>query len=441
MLSNRMLPDWSSGVKKRTGGILLCAGTLLTVFVGIGGTWAVTAPLAGASVASGHIVAAGQNLHIQHLEGGIVKTIEVREGDRVLDGQLLFKLDETAAKALRDRLGSQELSIQARILRLTAERDNLTELLLPSDLRERAETQGLSEILAEQINEFRMSSQGHQQELQLLRRTISTLSEQRTGTEAQRAAVETQLEVVQGELAIKQGLLQQGLANRSDYTALLRTQAELMGQLGQARSNILSVVSQMAEADEKIARLQTQRRETAVSELSELRSQFPDIHEQLLAAEAVLARSTIASPANGRIISIKKNTIGSVIQPAETILEILPEDEKLIVEAKIALQDIDQVKIGQSADLRLSALDNRTTPLVSGTVIYVSADKLVDPATQISYYVARLEMQEPFPEGVSREMLYPGMPVEAYVRTGSRTFLQYILRPLTSGFEKAFRES
>lgn len=440
MLSDSMVGDWARDVETGSGRMMLAGIAMVGVFIAGFGVWASTAPIAGATVASGHVVAAGQNQKIQHLEGGIVDEILVREGESVRKGQPLFRLDRTAALALSDRLTGQDLSLAARTARLVAERDALSSLVFPPDLIAQAQRTGLDDILGEQANEFATKRQGHEQELLLLQRSISTLSEQLAGTQAQRAAVETQLAVVEQEIGVKRELLAQGLTNRSEYSNLLRTQADLIGQLGQARAGILAANSQIAEANEKTARLRIQRVETALSELNELRSQIPDVKEQLAAANAVLRRVEIRSPTNGTIVSIKQNTIGSVVQPGEVMLELLPKDDRLMVEARVLPQDIDLIAVGQEADLRFSALNSRTTPLVKGTLRYVSADRLIEPANQMPYYLARLEITQDLPAEIDATNIFPGMPVDTYIRTGDRTFFEYLVKPLTEGLEKAFRE-
>lgn len=440
MLASNVVKDWGTGIETGSTRLVLLGASMLGVFaVGLG-VWAVSAPIAGATVASGHVAAAGQNQLVQHLEGGIVRDILVREGERVAKDQVLFRLDPTASEALVRRLSSQSVGLASRLSRLVAERDGLETFSFPIELAKRAEASGLGDLLDEQRNEFLTKRQGHEQELVLLQRSISTLNEQLTGIEAQRVAVEGQLAVVDEEIAVKRQLVAQGLTNRSEYSNLLRTQADLIGQLGQARAGILAANSQVSEAQERIVRLRIQRVETALSELNEVRSQIPDVEEQLSAARAVLSRIEVVTPTAGTIVSLKRNTIGGVVQPGETLIELLPGDDRLMVEVRILPQDIDQIAIGQEADLRLSALNSRTTPLVKGTVRYVSADRLIEPASQMPFYLARLEIADELPEGLDRAQIFPGMPVDAYVRTGDRTFLEYLIKPVTEGLERAFRE-
>ena len=369
-----------------------------------------------------------------------MRTIMVREGQRVTAGQPLFQLDMTAAEAQRNRLRSQLVGLRARMVRLQAERDERGELFFPASLQEAAAAQGSALLLDEQAREFAARLQRHHQEQSIMEERTRALRDQIDGVTAQNAAVEQQLDVVRDELARKQRLLDKGLTNRSEYTALLRSEADLVGQVGQTVSTILSSRAQISEAKQQLARLGSQRVETAVSELNDIRAKVSDSEEQLRAADDVLKRTTVLSPSDGIVLEMNVNATGSVVRPGDTMLELLPTGDDLLVEARVSPSDVDVISLGQPARLRFSSLNRRSVPTIDGTVTYLSADRLVDPATRQPYYMTRLQMTSDLPLGVSRDQIYPGMPVETYISTGDRTFFEYLVKPITDSFSRAFLE-
>ena len=432
--------NWTTDVPTGTRLYAVSGLFLGVLFLGSFGAWASLAPIAGAAVASGVVAAAGQNLSIQHLEGGIVKAIAVVEGERVSAGQPLIELDPTVATAQRDRLKNQLIALEARAARLSAERDGTDDLVFDAALVQKARTSAVTDLLDEQYREFAARLARHRQEQEIMVQRIKALKEQAEGMSAQKIALEKQIQVVREEEARKGELLGKGLTNRSEYTALVRAGADLVGQLGQIVSSILASNTQIAQAEQEAARLETQRVETAVSQLNDVRASLSDATEQLRASESVLARSVIRSPADGVIVAKSINTIGSVVKPGETLIEILPSAADLIIEVKLSPNNIDSIRPGLGARLRFSSLNARTTPTADATVSYVSADRLIDQQNRESYYTARLKLDEPMPEGLTTDMITPGMPVEAYINTGDRSFFDYLTQPITDSFARAFRE-
>ncbi|MBP0440628.1 HlyD family type I secretion periplasmic adaptor subunit [Tianweitania sediminis] len=413
-----------------------CAGIVLAFTA-----WAMFAPLSGAAVAAGYVAVSGQNQRVQHLEGGIIQRILVREGERVRKGQPLFELDPTEAAANRSRLNKLLLGLEAQAARLTAERsDGEMQLRFSRDVEQRARALSQQDVLAEQASEFETRLKRHQQERAILQQGVTALHEQSQGMVAQEAAVARQLQVVRAEAARKRGLLAKGLTDRAEYTALLRSEAELLGQQGQAKAAILTARTQIAESREQIARLETQRVESALTELNQLRATIADTREHLVTAAAVADRTIVRAPTDGLVLKLGFNSIGSVVKPAETLLELLPTSDELVVEARVAPQDVDVVKIGQAARLRFPALNQRTTPTIEATVTYLSADRLLDVETNRPYYVARLSFEKGRSAGIASGDLHPGMPAEAMILTGDRTFLQYLTKPVTDSMSRAFRE-
>ncbi|KUM25933.1 hemolysin D [Mesorhizobium loti] len=430
---------WQRNVDTRTDRITLAGYASVSVFLLGFGFWGAMAPIAGATIAPGVVAAAGQNVMIQHLEGGVVSSIKVREGDRVLRGQALIVLDPTVAQSQLNRVLKQWVAQKAEIARLEAERDGLEKIVLPRDLGAYSDASEFSDVFAEQTKEFQARLARYAAEQGILRQRVAALQEAIAGLRAQKDAAENQLAIVNAEAERKKQLLEKGLTNRSEYTDLLRSTAELVGQAGSLEAQIASSATQTVEARQQIERLTTSRVEDAVTELNKAQAQVADLEEQINAARSVLARTTIRAPVDGIIVRSLYNSEGSVIRAGEIAMELLPTNE-LIIEAKIKPEDIDSIRVGQGANMMLTALNVRTTPKVSGKVFYISADRLITPSTGQPYYTVRLKMTDKLPPEVRPEQIYPGMPVETFISTGERTFLTYLTKPLVDSFQRAFRE-
>ncbi|CDX31205.1 Type I secretion membrane fusion protein, HlyD family [Mesorhizobium sp. ORS 3359] len=404
------------------------------------GTWAASAPLAGAVITQGTIAATGGNILIQHREGGIISRLLVHEGDRVREGQELILLDRTAPEADLNRLTRQWIALKANAARLEAERDGLATLAPISEPAPAPFQQEFQNLIREQRKEFDARLARFRSEQSILAQRVAMHRESVKGLNAQKVAIEQQTEVVKKELGIKTDLLSKGLTNRTEYSQLLRSQADLVGQAGALEANLASANTQIVEAEAQTERATTQRVEEALTKLDEVRTNLADIEEQMRAAQAVLKRTTITAPAAGIVVSSTYNAQGSVVAPGEKIMEILPTSSGLVVDAKLRPRDIDQVHVGQKAKLRLSALNARLTPEVPATVSEISADRLIDETTHEPYFRARLKIADALPPGVKREQLYPGAPVDTFISTGDRTFFEYLARPMMDSFAKAFAE-
>ncbi|QND60152.1 HlyD family type I secretion periplasmic adaptor subunit [Mesorhizobium huakuii] len=432
--------EWEKTIRSQTRAVALAGYSAMALLVGCFGYWAATAPLSGAAVAQGAISASGRNIKIQHLEGGIIRQSLIEEGDRVKAGQELILLDDTTAKTQVNRLFKQFVSLSAKAQRLISERDGASALDMPESLRQNSEDSELTNLIEEQRKEFVARLSRFNSEQDILNQRVSTLQDSLVGLSAQRQAIENQLTIVADELKRKKALVDQGLTNHFEYTQIQRNQADLVGQAGSIESQLASTRSQVIEAKEQIERSKTQRVEQAVGDLAETRTSLADIEEQLAAAQAILSRTTVRSPTDGIIISAVYSSPGAVVAAGEKVIEILPTSSDLIVEAKLSPRDIDSVHAGQSARLKLTALNTRLTPDVAATVINVSADRLMDENTHEPYYRAKLRISDDLPAPVTAEQLYPGMPVEAFISTGDRTFFEYLIRPVLDSFHRAFVE-
>ncbi|WP_353643025.1 HlyD family type I secretion periplasmic adaptor subunit [Mesorhizobium sp. WSM2239] len=434
------ITDWRQRVSTRTGRISAAGYLTIAAFVGGFGFWAATAPLAGAAIAPGIVAAAGQNINIQHLEGGIIREILIREGERVRAGEPVIVLDSTVAEAQLNRLIKQMVALQAKGWRLEAQRDGAENFSMPDSFSAPGNKMEHLAIVSEQQKEFTARLARYRAELEILAQRVAALKEAIEGLNAQKKAGVDQLAIVREEVNRKKELLEKGLTNRSEYTALLRSEAELIGQVGALQSQIASSATQIVEARQQTERLTTTRVEQAVSELNTVRASIADLEEQVRAAQSVLERTVIRAPADGIVIRTVYTAPGSVIRAGEPMIQMLPTTRELIIEAQVRPQDIDLLRVGQEASMLFSALNARTTPQVPGTVFYVSADRLIDETNGLPYYTARLKITENLPPEISADQIYPGMPVETFIRTGERTFVEYLLQPLADSFTRAFRE-
>jgi HlyD family secretion protein len=432
--------DWRKRVATRTGRIAAAGYLTIVAFVGGFGFWAATAPLAGAAIAPGIVAAAGQNINIQHLEGGIIREVRLREGERVRAGEPVIVLDSTVAEAQLNRLVKQMVALQAKGWRLEAERDGAENFSMPDSFSAPGNKMEHLAIVSEQQKEFAARLARYRAELEILAQRVTALKEAIEGLNAQKKAGVDQLAIVREEVNRKKELLEKGLTNRSEYTALLRSEAELIGQVGALQSQIASSATQIVEARQQTERLTTTRVEQAVGELNTVRASIADLEEQVRAAQSVLERTVIRAPADGIIVKTVYTAPGSVIRAGEPVIQMLPTTRELIIEAQVRPQDIDLLRIGQEASMLFSALNTRTTPQVPGTVFYISADRLIDETNGLPYYTARLKITENLPPSISADQIYPGMPVETFIRTGERTFVEYLLQPLADSFSRAFRE-
>ncbi|MEP0944647.1 MAG: HlyD family type I secretion periplasmic adaptor subunit [Rhizobiaceae bacterium] len=430
---------WASRVRTSLLGPALFGLIILIAAIAGFGYWAASAPLSGATVATGVVTASGQNFNVQHLEGGIIESILVSEGETVSKGQSLLKLDPTRVQADRDRLTKGLIVMRAKAERLEAERDGADVAFSPKLVAE-AKVAGLENELAEQLGERQKRRARYDADGKIIDQQIEALQQQISGIEVQISSARQQIEVINEELEVKQKLVDQKLTRRSEVLVLQRSRSQLEGLLGELVASMGRARSSILLAEERKLRLDAQAAETAATALNDLRQQMTDLQERLIGAENVLSRIVVRAPSDGIVVKIHKNTPGSVVRQGEDLFVILPVGGDLIVEARLDPVDVDSVVVGQEASLRFSSLNARTTPEVAGEVIYVSADRLVDRASNEPYYTARLKIADVLPDDFEKDRIFPGMPVETFIETEDRTFLQYLVKPFTDSFNRAFRE-
>jgi HlyD family type I secretion membrane fusion protein len=416
-------------------------GVLAVWMVGFA-AWGGTAPIEGAVVAPGLFVATTQNKIVQHLEGGIIRDILVREGERVEAGQALIRLDDTSARADAVRLEQRLAHLMAIQARLAAEATQQTNVTFPDELTRRASDHEVRTLLASQQSVFEARFKKLEKEVAIQQTTIAGLKFGIAGDTARIVSLQTQLALIEEELDGKAPLYQQGLVRKPDYLALQRTRANLQGELKRYHSDVGQSQERIATAEEQIARARNAAVQTALEELQTVAADFRDTRERLVAARSILGRLGIIAPVAGVVVKLHYHTPGGVIRPGNNILELLPVQDEQVIEINVRPQDIDNVKQGQEAVVRLTALNQRVTPMVSGKVAYVSADALPSDKKQSpdNVYIARIDIDPESTRAIKDFVPTPGMPAEVYVKTGQRTFFEYLLRPVRDTMTRAFRE-
>ncbi len=418
------------------------AGLLVTALAfGGGGTWAGLAPLDSASIAPGVVGADGRNKVIQHLEGGIVREIDVREGDRVRPHQVLLRLDQTRAKAQTDQLQEELDSLMATAARLTAERDGAQEVKFPPALERRRRTDGeVERILAGQEALFQARRNALNSERKILAARISQFSEEIGGLDAQRKAAEEQIALLESEIRVVRMLVSAGQERRPRLLALERDQDRLDGDRGNAIAMMARARQNIGETQLRISQLEVRRLNQVVNDLRDIESKIYDTSERLRAARDVLARTVVTAPIAGTVARLNLHTLGGVVQPGENLMEIVPADDRLLIDAHLRPNDIASVKPGQTAEVRLNAYSQRRMPMVLGHVVEVSADALRDRADLPPYYLVRVAVDKSSLAKMPNVRLFPGMPAEVLVVTGKRTLLDYLLMPITTSLRHSMTE-
>jgi HlyD family type I secretion membrane fusion protein len=412
----------------------------IAVFFGVFGAWGALVPLDSAAIAPGVVSVDTNRKTLQHFEGGIVSAIRVREGDKVVAGQVLIRLDDTQARATLDLLRGRRVAAGALDARLIAERDGKDEITFPGWLVQAREDQKSREIIDGQVNIFNSRRTALAGQTSILNRGMGQFSEEINGLHGQIDSEDRQYELISEELKGLRDLFEKGFAKKPRILALEREAARIKGNRSQNIAGIARAEQSIAEARLRINELQTAMINEAVAELREVQSELFDLSERIKAAEDVLRRTEIRAPLDGTVVDLQVHTRGGVIGPGARLLDIVPSGERLVVEARVDPGDIDVVHPGLQARVRFTAFNLRSTVAVDGTVTSVSADTLVDDRSGASYYLARVELAEDFTNQLADASLYPGMPAEVMIVTGARTALDYFMRPITRSLNRAFRE-
>jgi HlyD family secretion protein len=421
--------------------LLLGYGTLIFMVAGLA-VWGATSRISGAVIAPGSVEVEGNRQVVQHLSGGVIEAIFVRDGDTVEAGDVLVELD---GDTLRSELGiveGQWFEILSRMSRLAAERDLSDRIEFHPELLERAETNpAVAELIVAQQQQFDARRKVQKEEEDQLIERETQIAKQIEGLEALAAATRSQIDLLSREIEGQETLLAQGLTQLTRVLTPQRELARLRGSAGQVEAAIAENRGKIAETAIERVRLSSKTRETAISELRDVEYREIELRERRLNLIDQIARLQLRAPVAGVIYGNTADTLRAVVKPAEPVLYIVPKDAQLIVRVQIDTVFIDKIEIGQPATLRFSAFDMRTTPEVEGLVTAVSADAFEDPQTRMRYYRADISITEEARAELAGLTIVPGMPVEAFIKTEERSPVAYLVKPLSDYFLKAFRES
>ena len=426
--------------RPRVGGpALIALAAVLLSFGGFGG-WAAVAELDSAAVAQGSVKVESNRKTVQLLEPGIIRRILVREGEHVTAGQLLVEMDETQARSSHAIVLGQHRLAQARLARLQAELADADEMAVPPELARRSGEPEVAGILTGQRNLFSARRESYRGQVSILERKLGQLREEIQAMQSQERATTQQIGFINEEMKGINELVRRGLERRPRLLALQRANAELVGQRGRLQSSVAAARQTIGQTELEIIDLKNARRGDIVSQIEATQKELASLSEQLVAAADLLRRMKVLAPQDGTVVAIQVFTPGGVIKGGEPIMDIVPQADQLVVDAKVRPVDIDVVRTGQRADIALVSYKRRVVPQVAGTVTNVSADLLTDPRTGDGYYVARIQVDAAELARLEGVELHPGMPVDAYILTGRRTALDYLLSPITTGLRRTFRE-
>jgi HlyD family secretion protein len=419
---------------------IVVGGVLVAVLaVGFGG-WASTAEISGALIAQGTVVVDSNVKKVQHPTGGVVGEVRVHDGDRVKAGDILIRLDDTVTRANLAIVTKGLTEFYARKARLAAERDGSDTLTMPRELAERADDPDVKEAMDSERRLFDLRRNARLGQKDQLQQRVKQLQDQITGLTAQQDAKSKETDLFEKELVGVRDLWQKNLVPLNRLTSLQREEARLQGERGQLIAGIAEAKGKIAETQLQILQVDQDLSSDVAKELREIDSKIGEYVERKVTAEDQLKRIDIRAPWDGVVFQSTANTVGGVIAAGDPIMLIVPEQDQLLVEVKVDPKDIDLVAFGQPVVLRFSAFNQRTTPELNGTVSRVGADTSSDQRTGQSYYLARISLNPGEVERLGDLKLTPGMPVEAFIQTGERTLVAYLVKPLHDQLMRSMRE-
>ncbi|HET6522589.1 MAG TPA: HlyD family type I secretion periplasmic adaptor subunit [Geminicoccaceae bacterium] len=422
-------------------GRFVAAGmVVILLFFGAFGAWAALAPLSSAALAPGTVRAEGNRRTVQHLEGGLIQDLPVREGDRVKRGQVLVRLDRTAAVTRFEGFRHQYDLLKASEARLLAERDRAPRVRFPVELVDQRSDPRVGSLLVGQEQIFLTRRQSYDGQKGILEQRTRQLRAQIEGLEAQGRSADRQLELIRAEERSVAELVKKNLERQARLLELQRRAAALEGARAETDAGVAQALQAIGETELRILALDDEQAERVAGELERIQAELARIEEELTAAADVLRRRDLEAPIAGTVVNLRFFTRGGVIQPGTPVLDIVPAEDRLLVEAQVSPMDIDIVRPGLVAEVQLSAYKQRRTPVLEAEVLQVSADRFTDERSGAAYYKALVAIDPLELAKLEEVELYPGMPIEVMIRTGERTFLEYLLTPIRDSFRRAFVE-
>lgn len=438
----------SSANKPETAPILLLTDdkpiryiglVVLLSTLGIFGLWAFIAPIDGAALAPGFVTVKSHKKTVQHLDGGIVSQLLVKDGDIVKAGDLLLTLDGTENKAQLEITRGQYLTLLAQVARLEAERDGKPKVIYPEGFNSVSDSRAIeAKRTEEQI--FTARKNAHEGEMAVLKQRIGQLNSKVDGLKGQQASKQDLLTSYKEELRDLKELLAEGFVDKQRLRDVDRQHSLNSGEISALSAEIAASQIQIGETKLEILQLEKKFQEEVAGKLSEAQAELYDVTQRMLAIRDKVVRIDIKAPVDGRVMGLAVHTLGGVILPGHPILEIVPQQEELVIEAQVTPLDIDRVNIGLVAEVRFSAFKQAITPVIEGKVINLSADRLIEEKTGTPYYLAQIELTPDSYQKMQHLELVPGMPVEVLIKTGERTVFEYLTKPISNAFARAFIE-
>ena len=415
---------------------------IVAVFLGGFGAWAALAPLSSAAIATGVVSPDGNRRTIQHLEGGIIREILVSEGDVVLLDDPVMVLEDVTSRAERDMRESRLHVFRTLEARLETELLDGNALVFPDDLIALgADDPVVARAIDDQRRQFQVRNGAMENRQQILEARVAQLQEEIAGREAQIVSQERQLELIEREIADVESLVSRGLERMPRLLSLQRTEAEIAGDIGENQAAIAQAEQAIGETQLQMIELVSSRREENAESLASVRAEMTTISEELRSYQDALQRTVIRSPVQGTVVNLRFHTVGGVIRPGDPVVDIVPDNEELIVDARVSPIDIDVVHAGLPAEIHLTAYSQRNLPRLTGEVRTVSADRLTDQATGEPYYQAIVEVPAADVQALGEDIaLTPGMPVDVMIATGDHTVLTYLMAPIERSLARTFRE-
>ena len=433
----------SGSIGDHRGYARLGFAAIALVFGGFG-IWAVFAPLDRAAVAQGQVAVESNNKPVQHLEGGIVREILVHDSQQVKEGDVLFRLQPTTAQANLDLLRKQIDDDLAHEARLVAEKTQAAQINFPADLLTRRNIKETDQAIKDQERVFQENREKLNGDLGILSSQVAQKQADIDGRQRQRESLASQMTSYKAEMTSVYPLVEKGYYARNRYLELQRNEQHVEGDLAIAESDIARLTKGVEEAKLQMQQTRYKYDQDVSNELNEVRGKLSDAREKILIAQDVLARVDVRAPRSGTVFGMKVHGIGEVVKPGDTLAEIVPLGEGLMITAKISPNDIESVEIGQSAEVRFPNFSTRQTSVITGKVVSLSPDAMVDPAgggqQQQPYFTAKVVIDySVVPDEIAKK-IQPGMQAELLISTGERTALAYFIGPLKSSFAKSFRE-
>jgi HlyD family type I secretion membrane fusion protein len=413
---------------------------IISIFAVIILFWGFFAPLDSAAIAPGTVMVIGKRRTIQHLEGGIIKKILVKEGDFVEVGDLLISLDDAKVKPEISALQKKLLTLQAKNSRLVSERDQLSTITFKLDHSPIVNQKDIEEILNGERRQFRVRKNIIENQINIFAKKISQLKNEIEAIQSQRDAIKKQQLLIKKELQSQERLFEQGFSPEQTIIDLKKKEAELQGKLGSFQASIAKTNQTILETELDINQYKTSKLDEIVSELQDIQVSIIETKEKLKPMMDIGARINIRAPESGIVTNLKYHTIGGVISPGDTIMDIVPQNEELIIEARLSPKDIDVVHQGLKAKVNLSAFKAKKAPVLIGEVMHISPDHFIDQMTGMTYFVVKVRIKEKELQNASDFQLYPGMTAELYIVTGTRTMFEYFMGPISDSLRKTFKE-